>query len=401
MIITDQIEENLFKIICLDDVVAFKVLLESNLSLNHQFVGDWMTQSPLISHAEHPSIYNKTIPVVVVIKDAKQIAEAIFDLEGTDAYFSNRAPIYYCCVYRSVNVLRILLKKGFDPNKKQHTEPPLLAAVLEGFYDCCEALIESGKCNPYVKDQYGRLYRENRPLCEAARAGRLDIVKLIVEFKQNKKMLVRATITASKNGHEEIVLYLLDKLDKGRKKSNTQNYPFHVVIAAAENGLHRVIDRMIEMEPRVIQLVDGNRTMLSTAAKVNDIELVKRLLSMGADIHAADKSLYYLYTGKIFIQAGSPEASAQFSNPPGAQEMLISIPLSHENPSSPLAEASANGNLEIVKLLVSDGADPDLSFVHAQRNDLNFYLMCNSSAIQLAEARGHTKVVDFLTRTKR
>lgn len=115
------------------------------------------------------------------------------------------------------------------------------------------------------------------------------MVRLIVECKKDRKTLVRSAVVAADNGHEEVALYLLDVLDAGGKRGSTQDYPYHVVIPAAERGLMKVASRVLAQEPRTLHLVNHNKTPLAMACKSNQLEQVAQLIAMGpTGGHGAD-----------------------------------------------------------------------------------------------------------------
>jgi ankyrin repeat protein len=388
-------EKEVFGTVCSDNAKEFQRLLATNHNFSFRFRGDWIDGDVI-------DIYQKSVAEVVVIKNALQIGEVFFGLEGVEAQFEYKAAIAYAVLFGTPDMIRLMVRKGFDPNKKRHTEPPLLIAAIKGDFEACEAMMASGQCNPYVKDQYGRVEKEDRPLCEAARQGGLDIVKLIVEFKKDKRTLVRAAIVAANNGHEAVALYLLDQLANGRKKGSTQDYPYHIIIPAARHEMMRIVERLIKEEPRTLHLVNANETALSVACKYNKINLAKYLISQGSDVHATDESKYYVYTGSEFIECGAEELwNSPYAPPPHAHEMKIALPLSRESPSSPLAEAAASGNLEIVELLIANGVGPETAYMKsARRPGLKLEMTYDVPAIELARHFGHTSVVDYLSKTR-
>ncbi|WP_170834009.1 ankyrin repeat domain-containing protein [Pseudomonas argentinensis] len=395
--VTDELEEEIFKTIATDDAEKFNSLLEQGLFLGHNFNGSWIGDI-LSNNPESINFYHWTVPEVIALKNALKIADNVFSLQHVQALFPYTAAVAQAALLGKADMIRLMISKGFDPNKKRHTEPPLLIAVISGNYECCEALVGSGLCNPYVKDRYGRIGKDDRPLGEAARQGRLDIVKLIVEFKKDKKTLVRAAVLAAENGHEEIAQYLLDSLDAGRKKGSTQEYPYHMAIPAVKHRMVSVIERLLRIEPRILDLVDNNRTMLSTACEHNHIDLVEYFIGLGADVHATDSSKYIVYSGKGFAFCASEELFEACNLPPtGAGDMKISLPLYSQTPSSPLAEAAANGHLEIVKMLVGRGVKLDTAYIKSPRFGIDRELTYDAPAINLARAYGHEAVVEYLS----
>lgn len=395
--VTEGLEEEIYNAIAMDDVEKFNSLLEQGVSVSHYFKGDWIWDV-LSSDSEIVNFFHWSIPQVIVMKNALKIADSVFELQYVQSLFPYKAAVANAVLQGRADMIRLMISKGFDPNKKSYYEPPLLGAVINGSYECCEALVKSGLCNPYVKARYSR-GKEDRPLSEAARQGRLDIVKLIVEFKKDKKMLVRAAVLAAENGHEEVALYLLDSLDVGRKKGSTHEYPYHMAMHAVKYRMISVIERLLRVEPRVLHLVDSNRTMLSVACEHNHIDLVEYFVGLGADVHATDKKKYLVYTGKEFVSnAATEELLKECNSPPkGAYDMKISLPLFSQAPSSPLAEAVAGGHLEIVKKLVEWGVNPGTAYVKSFRSGIDSKLTYNAPAIDIARGYGHAAIVEYLS----
>ena len=388
--VSEEMERELVRAISLDDGALFQKLLGQGISAFHIFRGYENEGGDL-------GTFHKPIAQVIVIKNALRIASTFFDLQDMQAQFEYKAPVAYAIVFGTPEMVRLMVDKGFDVNKKRVTQPPLLAAAIKGCLDCCKALIGSGRCNPYAKDQHDGPH-EDRPLCEAARQGRLDIVKLIVEFKKDRRTLVRSAIVAAENGHEEVALYLLDALDAGRKKGGTEEYPYHIIMVAAEHRLMKIVDRVLAQEPRTLHLINDHKTPLAMACKNNHIELLEQLIAMGADVHAVEDSRYFVYTGKTFMACNAEELwDAGYNPAPNAGEMKIAQPLHRQSPSSPLAEAAASGHLGIVKMLVGLGVDPETAYIKAPRPGLTMALMFNVPAIELARAHGHAAVVDYLS----
>ena len=409
MEVTEELEEKIFNIICKDDVSAFKLLLAQGLPLHHRFKGDWISEHPVIKNNNHPVIYAQSVAKVVVINNAKKIATVMFDLPGIEDRFESRAPIYYAAEYGSADIIRLLIDKGFDPNRKQHGTTPLHYAVFLKQLDCVKALIDSGKCNPYLVSRSGP--GDNCTLCQAAKEGLDGIVKIIVEFKLDKKWATAAAVIAAENAYEEIALYLLDKLDQKQKKADEKYYPFHIVIPAARNNLTRIIDRMLEKEPRVLNLVGQGSTMLSSAAEANNIKLVKKLIRLGAQVFVPQRKLMGLdgenkinsnlhsYNGREILAYGtSSQSRPEYGSKQDAKltAEALEMRIYGAFPSDPLAEAVVNRNLELVKLFVEAGCVASESYLSSSRNGVSYEQSSKLNAIELARLLGFSEIADYL-----
>lgn len=283
LLIDESLEKQILDIICGDNVDEFLKLKKQNLNLIHVFSNSWVLdyEHPVCQNINSAHFYNNSILNIIVIANAVKIADSVIEPFSKNPKYIMSKPIYDAVIHDAIDVLRLLIDRGYDPNQKWVGETPIFAAVQFQKYEACEVLIGSGKCNPYLKNHGVH----HSTLQEAARQGRLDIVKLIVELKLDKKVAIIAAIDAADHAHEDIALYLLDKLEEKRKENDEQAYPYHIVIPAVLNNLTRLITRMLEREPRVINLVNRGRTMLSSACEANNIELARKFIALGAQVN--------------------------------------------------------------------------------------------------------------------
>ncbi|MFN4120164.1 ankyrin repeat domain-containing protein [Acidovorax sp.] len=355
-------DRELIDIIDCDDAERMKQLLDQGMPAEHRLTSLW-AMTALQNEG-------RTVPQMVIARNALKVADHVFDRLSKNWNLDTKNALIFAVQDGTSDMVRLMIGKGFDPDKKSYQEPPFWHAVVKGRYDICEALLSSGQCNPYAKTGHAAalwldgkpVHLEKTPIGEAIRQGRLDIVKLIVEFKLNKAALADAAEVAVKYHQEDIALYLLDKLHAGRKPGDTRNYPARMALWAAERGMFHIAERLMEKEPRVLQLLVNNDSLVCAAARRGDFEQVQQLVAMGAEIQAKNTSNFYVYDGKEFLtcEAAKGTRHAQY-------------------PLSPLYQAAENGHLEIVKYLVERGVLP-----------------YETSLIGYCEARGHTEVAEYL-----
>ena len=359
-------DRELIDVIDCDDAERMKQLLDQGLLAEHRLASLW-AMTALQNQG-------RTVPQLVIARNALKVAEHVFDRLSKDWNLDNKTALIFAVQGGTSDMVRLMIGKGFDPDKKSYQEPPFWHAVVTGRYDICEALLSSGQCNPYAKTGHDVLMRadgkavhlEKTPIGDAIRQGRMDIVKLIVEFKLNKAALADAAETAVQYRQEDIALYLLDKLHAGRKPGDTRNYPTRMALWAAEGGMFHITEWLMEKEPRVLQLLVNDDSLVCAAARRGDFEQVKRLVAMGAEIHAKKTSNFYVYDGKEFLTCDVAKGTryAQY-------------------PLCPLYQAAEHGHLEIVKYLAERGVLP-----------------YETSLIGYCEARGHTEVAEYLKSLK-
>ena len=377
--VTEQVEKELYQILKNDDKHEFEKYLNKNLNLNHTFTGIDIELDA----------YYKTICGVIVCMNALKIAELCFHTESMDKLGFREAPIYTASKNNDSEMIELLISKGISPNKKYQGNTPLLTTILEENYDAFKTLLNSGKCNPSSKNSHSMsmsvegctIYTEKTPICELARRGLVDFVELIMEYKIDKKQMQRAVIVACENNHEEIALKLLDKIDLKRKGSDLINYPLSAIFPAIENSLHNVTERLLSIDPQIVNYIDNRRTLISSACKVNNTLLIRNLLSKNVDVQCVDRSKYVIFDNKQFLVANTKQAED----------------FSFEQPTHPLAVASAHGHLDLVKLFIELGVDSRVSII--RENTAGFTgnsMLYNVPALDLAKENDHSEVVSFL-----
>jgi hypothetical protein len=117
-------------------------------------------------------------------------------------------------------------------------------------------------------------------------------------------------------------------------------------------------------------------TDIQMAAKRNDLEKVKLLLSKGKSINETDDAGF---TGLVYAAQLGHSELVRFLLENGAEPNIAG-----RNGLTALITAANNGRTEIVKMLIEHGADT------------NAQLASGSTAVMLAEKNNHTAVIDLL-----
>jgi ankyrin repeat protein len=267
--------------------------------------------------------------------------------------------LLWAAYHSDLAMLQALIAAGAatnTPNKYGVT--PLLQASRTGATSIVQALLRAG-ADPKLAHPEGET-----PLMAASYAGSLDAVKLLLEAGAD----VNATDTyqkqtalmwAATEGHAEIVQALLaggaDPNVKAhittlteRKHADHPTGGFTALMFAARNGHESAVRALIKggADPK---LTNGDGATATIVAIVNDrLDLAGTLVELGAD--ANDGSLYFAVdmhdaTSDMRARDGS-RLRADFPNKLGA--------------------------LDLVKLLLEKGADPNKPFV----GQLHSYSLC-------------------------
>ena len=134
------------------------------------------------------------------------------------------------------------------------------------------------------------------------------------------------------------------------------------LLRAAENGINKAVQFLLEMGVNIDNVDSNGRTALMLASKAGHEEIVETLLSARANGSQDGHSR----VGQILLKGGAD---------PNIQE---------KDGRSALMYASQNGHSEVVQILLKGGADPNI-----QEKD-------GRSALMYASLNGHSEVVQIL-----
>ena len=205
----------------------------------------------------------------------------------------------------------------------------------------------------------------NQGLINAVKIGSLFLVKYYLEqgAKLNKKILR----LAAKNGHLDVIKYLVDGVNKGRAShvflieqgADIHNDDEETLRLAAEKGRLDVVKYLVEQGA---DLHARDEEALRLAAENGHLDVVKYLVEQGADLHAR----YELDALQSAVMQGHFDV-VKYLIEQGANIDEYALRL-----------AAENGHLDVVKYLVEQGAT------------------INELALQLAAERGYLDIVKYL-----
>jgi len=211
-----------------------------------------------------------------------------------------------------------LLKAGADAGRSYpSTETPLMAAARAGSPDAVRLLLEAG-AEPNVSDQYQR----QTPLMWAAAEGHADVIGVLLDGGADPDIQARATTL------EE------------RKHADHPTGGFTPLMFAVRNG-HEAAVRALLSGGADPNLTNGDGLTAMAVAIVNDrFDLAGVLLDLGAD--ADDGS-------SLYFAVDMHDATTDMRAHDGSR-----LRADHDN---------RRGALDLVRLLLEQGADPNRPFV--------------------------------------
>jgi uncharacterized protein len=301
-------------------------------------------------------------PLIVAAKNG--------DLVGVRAQIAKRVNVnepasdgstalLWAAYHSDLDMTRALLAAGASVNTaNRYGVTPLLQASRTGATPVMQALVRAGADPKQTRAE------AETPLMAASRTGRLEGVKLLLEAGANVNgtdayQKQSALMWAANEGHTDVIKALLaagaDANQKAhisaiteRKNSDFPTGGFTALMYAAREG-HEAAARALIAGGADPKATNGDGATAMTIAIVNDrFDLAKTLLDLGAD--ANDGSLYF------------------------AVDMHDATTDMRARDGSRLRADFENGltALDLVKLLLDKGADPNKAFV----GKLHHYALC-------------------------
>ncbi|XP_043924865.1 ankyrin repeat and KH domain-containing protein 1-like [Protopterus annectens] len=277
----------------------------------------------------------------------------------------------YACAGGFVDVVKVLLKAGAnieDHNENGHT--PLMEAASAGHVEVARVLLEYGAgINTHSNE-----FKESA-LTLACYKGHLDMVRFLLEAGADQEHktdeMHTALMEACMDGHVEVARLLLDSGAQVNMPADSFESPLTL---AACGGHVELAALLIERGANLEEVNDEGYTPLMEAAREGHEEMVALLLAQGANINAQTEETQE--TALTLACCGGFSEVADFLIKAGADIEL--------GCSTPLMEAAQEGHLELVKYLLSAGAN-----VHATT-------ATGDTALTYACENGHTDVADVL-----
>lgn len=273
-----------------------------------------------------------------------------------------------------------------EPNENGHT--PLMEAASNGYLECARLLIDAGACVNTHSNEF-----KETALTLASYKGHVEMVKYLLEkgadFEHKTDEMHTALMEACMDGHVEVARVLIEHGASVNMPPDSFESPLTL---AACGGHVELADLLIDNRADLEEKNDEGYTPLMEAAREGHEEMVALLLFHDADINAITEETQE--TALTLACCGGCYEVAKFLLEAGADPNL-------GNASTPLMEASQEGHLELVQLLIKAGADVNRFSTALTNNTLQGQngqqnVTSCESALTLACENGHTDVVDAL-----
>ena len=184
---------------------------------------------------------------------------------------------------------------------------------------------------------------ENKELANAIKNNKNEIAKRIIDIMLNIDEIIQYGENAlflSSNNYE-IVKYLIELGANINQQNIYRSTPLFVTLSL------EIMKLLVEAGANLNHINEHGETVLSIACFKGDLEKVKYLISVGADVNARNGFAFFgaIYARnkfeicKVLIGAG------------------INVNYTNEYGYTPLHKACSNADLDIIELLLDNGAD--------------------------------------------
>lgn len=189
--------------------------------------------------------------------DDDEVEDEDDEMEDYGTFSCHDSFLFTAAVRGHVEIVRLLLENGIDPNDGNGVLGPISVASQYGHLEIVELLIESG-ANVHDGGDY--------PLRMACRNGHYDIAHLLIEngADLHKNEDYQLTV-AAENGHLEIVRMLLDL---------GANFSSDPLGAAAREGHSEVVRLLLEYGADVQKIHKGNWGIIIDSENVEILQLL-------------------------------------------------------------------------------------------------------------------------------
>jgi len=271
----------------------------------------------------------------------------------------NSQPIHLAAVSGSITIVDMLLDKGVDINSKDdNLMTPLLFSASRGQLEMTKHLVELG-ANVKAKNVNGF-----NALLMGAISGKLDLVKLFidkgVQVNTKSNTGITALHSAASYGRIEIAKYLVEKGADIKAENDRGEQPLS--FAVGRNSFE-VAQYLLEKSADVNHKNNSGFTALHEAAGRGNIQVARLLIENGADINASTPDGFVPLAYAAFAENAAE--MGKFLILSGAD--VNPVPCKHTKACScgpnfrtPLHAACDMGKIEMVEVLVSNGAKVNL-----------------------------------------
>jgi ankyrin repeat protein len=287
-----------------------------------------------------------------------------------------------------VEIVSLLIKLKQDVNARDNeANTPLHMAANKGLFFIVEELVKNG-ANIYAENKYGEI-----PLHYAIEEGNIEVVRLLIDQNKPVEKTMRPLILTGsdsyidkkdKDGRTALYFVMLKLCSSNLACSNPEKYVFILKLLIASGANVHTEDKY-------------GTTLLHIAARDGCVEMVRRLLKEKVKVNSRDKDDG---SSPLDLAISYRVSSAEEKDYMIIVNMLIEAGANvhHKNNynSTLLHSAAAQGNLEVVKLLIAH--EVEINLKDNIGNTPLYIAVANSASSNagILEQQCYLEVIDLL-----
>lgn len=321
-----------------------KILLEGNASLTSQTLSG-MNALHYACKYGRPDI----LRLIIQGKPDLEVVQAKPDLEIN--HKDQWSSLQLACYQGHHQIVELLLGSGADINYSEEKTPPLVIATQNGHIKCCRILLQHG-ANVKTKSEF-----HSPILMLAVQTENIDIINLLLdceaEINEEDLSTIRSSTAlscAAAKGLKDIVSCLIKRNANVNRPEDVVERPVYV---AAREGHHEVVELLIDAGAVMNIFNHSGWSPLHTA--YDHPEVAHILLKKGADLNRASHDGTPLHLASKWNYPEVVKVYLQYK-----PDLEIKIETNdYYHGMAALCIATAQGNTEIVRMLLEHGAKPD------------------------------------------
>lgn len=309
-------------------------------------------------------------------------AEALLDagVRATALIPYGRNALMLAALFGRRNMVDLLVRRDADLNTADNFgTTPLMFAARGGHLEVVQRLLNHGAhVNTIAKDG-------NTAISIAAARGYVDTVKMLLNSGADTVNAERKTVLmiAVEGGHLELVENLLDRNINVNAADDSGWTALH---GAASSGSPKLVRLLLDAGARADVLDEYfGATPLVFAARLGHTDVLKVMLEKDVDVDQRDRDgNTALMMATLWLKPQSVKVLLDAGADANAEKIEPHFLTGEEHAFTALWFAVSDGNLEITRMLLDAGANPN----HVGTN--------NQSVAMLAQLEGHTEISRLL-----
>lgn len=297
-------------------------------------------------------------------------------LKAEEAKIAGSTPLIGATKYNNPEAVKLLLAYKANPNhQNQSGISALMLASEQGFFECVRNLVEGGanvELAPTGKTALNMNLSGQTPLFCAAKEGHKNIVKYLLEKNANPNATNHYGVSVlwipCQRGLIDIVKLLL------RYHANTEIAPegpeaeersiskWTPLYAAIKSRQYAVVKLLLEFKANPNAVTSLGSTPFLLASEIGDLDVIKCFVEHGANLDYAPSGPE---ADELNITGQTALFMATLKEQNDVVEYLIKrgskVNVKNRYGVSPLLLCAEGGNEALVRLLVSVGADINMS----------------------------------------